>query len=91
MRAIKCAILFLICQLIFASIGTAQQKINTDSKSKIEFYEYTVQKKYYGKPQNPILEDAKKLYLWLFPGTENEDELKMVQNSTPIRIVKNID
>ena len=57
----------------------------------IGLYDEEMQKKYYGKLQEPVLVDIKILYLWLFPGTENEAEFKAVNNGSFIRIVKNLD
>ena len=53
----------------------------------IGLYDEEMQKKYYKKPENPLLTDAKKFYLWLFPEKENDDALESVSDNIPIRIL----
>ncbi len=54
----------------------------------IGLYDEEMQKKYYKKPRVPVLMDAKKFYLWLFPGEENDGALKSVSGrDIPIRIL----
>lgn len=53
----------------------------------IGLYDEEMQKKYYGSPKNPILIDAKKFYLWLFPDAENDGGYRNIQNGAPVRIV----
>ncbi len=45
-----------------------------DSHGCIGLYDEEMQKKYYGFPKKPKLNDAKKFYFWLFPGSENDEK-----------------
>ncbi len=54
----------------------------------VGLYDEEMQKKYYGAPKNPVLIDAKKFYLWLFPGAEFIGKEVMAQNpKIPLRII----
>lgn len=57
-----------------------------DSHGCVGLYDEEMQKEYYGYPKEPVLNDAKKLYLWLFPGTENDGSLVEIKNGPPIEI-----
>lgn len=61
-----------------------------DSHGCIGLYDEDMQKRYYGYPSEPILDDAKKLYLWLFPDAEDDEKLVEIENGPPIEIVKEI-
>ncbi len=56
----------------------------------IGLYDEEMQKKYYGAPQQPLLNDSKKLYLWLFPHKENDErpyEYPKDESTIPIEII----
>lgn len=61
-----------------------------DSHGCIGLYDEEMQKQYYGHPKNPRLDDAKRFYLWLFPGTENDKRYIIISNGPPVEIVKKI-
>lgn len=61
-----------------------------DSHGCVGLYDEEMQKKYYGYPPEPILDDAKKFYLWLFPDAEDDEKLVEIKNGPPVEIVKEI-
>lgn len=45
-----------------------------DSHGCIGLYDEEMQKKYYGFPKEPRLNDSKKFYFWLFPDSANDEK-----------------
>ena len=50
----------------------------------IGLYDETMQKRFYGAPAEPMLHDAKKLYLWLFPDGEYDERSQEYPKNAPI-------
>lgn len=53
----------------------------------VGLYDEAMQKHYYGVPQNPILEDAKKLYEWVIAPLPDEGKFLVLQDGPKVLIV----
>jgi len=50
----------------------------------IGLYDEEMQRQFYGSPQDPKLNDAKRLYLWLFPDGESDEKPIAYQKDAPV-------
>jgi hypothetical protein len=53
----------------------------------VGLYDEEMQKKYYRNPEEPLLDDARKLYEWAIAGTPDEGNLRSLKNGPRVRIV----
>lgn len=54
----------------------------------VGLYDEEMQKKFYGYPKEPLLQDSKKLYLWLFPVGENDTGPRMYPDGLPDALIE---